>query len=236
MLSFASELKNHQISPLLRRITTIVFISGITSYIFKTFYYQYELIDFLDYRGAYKFIVDGEFIVPAGIFFIVWFATDFISFISFKLGNLILSTKLRRKIYKFSFFRSYQKERFKSVENALILQGGADRDAWLDLFTLIRNSISSVDLVKLQKNIGRVQSNIEKEFLLLIRGSIATILYFSTIDYFGWKLFLIFFLIAVYISFSLYLAYLLAEIIPVLLYKTFDELEALIDLRQNRML
>ena len=61
---------------ILKRIFNILLVGSITSFLFVRAYFEYDIIDASNYQGLYQFFINGEFIVPFALFFIIWYLTQ----------------------------------------------------------------------------------------------------------------------------------------------------------------
>jgi hypothetical protein len=226
IVSFANELKDHQVSPLIRLLLNFLFVGGISSFIFIEFYFDYELLDISDYKGYFRFFINGEFIVPLGIFFIMWNVTRWISFLLFKFPNFIMGVRLRNAILRFSFLKTMPEQKLIEAEISIAKAESISKDEILaKIFLLVKKRISRVDFRKLRRNADRVQTNLENEFTVLVRAFIATTIYFSTVAHFGWLLLVVLYVTILIIAILLFIGYHLAEVLPIVLDKAIIEID-----------
>ena len=163
LFSFARDIKDKEISPLLKRILNLLFVSGIASKIFIVFYFDYQLINLLDYRSYYIFFINGDFFIPLTIFAIIWGGTIFIGYLFFSVPNFILNSKFTARILKFSLIESLSPKKIEDIDSRLDRIGIStiSDHGIIALFEQIKSSFSIQDFSKINKNIAIVQANIE---------------------------------------------------------------------------
>lgn len=206
-----------------------MFAGAVSSFIFKSFYFDYRLIDFADYRGYYTFFVDGDFIVPLIIFFFVWTTSHYFALFIFKLGNFRVAAIWRHYVIQFSL-QEVLISRTSAENDQLLTRADMDLDNFArEIFQSILRSVRKVDRRKLQKAIDVFQRELEDDFVLLFRAAIATVVFISIVPHFGWILFTLGILSMLFYMFLLFLMYQLVEIVPVLLSKSISELEAILN-------
>lgn len=217
--------KNNEASFLLKRTLNILFVSGIASFIFKAVYFEYELIDFLNYKGYYIFFINGDFIVPLSLFGISWYGTLFISYVLFRIPSYLVGIRIQRGLLKLSF-KNISKEKAQDIDDRVKkVSGLGGKDFYFKFFEGIKKSISSEDLSKIQSRAIYLQRKLEFNFTVLIRGICATIFYFINVPHFGWVLLVVLLIASGMITILMYVQYFLFEAIPILVFKGLEGID-----------
>lgn len=230
IFSLANSLKEKQIPPLLRRILNVTFVGGITSYLFTRFYFEYDLLNPLDYNANYKFFVEGEFIIPAAIFFITWVGTTVISHIIFRVPSYWLSNKIRAAIINFSLATKLSDEQMNEIKNEVSkIQSIPFDNVMLALHQEIKKSVTAKELAGIRKGSERLKSNIENDAKLLVRAFLAIVCYFITIPFFGWILLTILVIASIVAYALLFIGYQLADIFPIFIDRVLIEMNSYVE-------
>lgn len=215
-MNLAYALAESRIALRVRLLLNTIFVVGISSYLFESFYFDYELLDLANYRAIYWFFVDGSFIVPAAIFFVTLKVTSFLGTTLFKVPNLLLGESIKRKIRRYSIDRNFPEgvlsnEQQAAVEKFVSFETGPSLK---DLFRSFSKLIDSAKLARIQNKANIAQATVEAEFVLVVRALFAMLIYFNNVSHFGWFLLVIIILILVSSVVLQTLAYQFAEIIP----------------------
>lgn len=218
VLNIASKVSERRLSLQVKAFLNFLFIGSLTSIVFEKYYFKYSLLKIDDYEGVYRYFIDGHFFIPLVAFFILWQLTENIGTILFKLPNMYVERKFKKSVInfsvsRFSFFDTMDPTARKSMDEFIEVP----RDNWvISLFEEIKKS---TDYVKISQNLNIARERLNSEAVLLFRAFVSMIIYFNTIDYFGWLLFSGLMLILLFMIFVNSLAYQFIEITPVILWK-----------------
>ena len=202
LLSFIADFLNGKsIFTPLKRFLNILFSVCIASWIFRKMYFRYVLLDASDLKGIYHFLVSGEFIIPLMIFMVVHFSAGFLSRSVFELGTLYFSDRWRNRILRLQI----------SVEPA--------KPFWIRYYELIRKSAASRRRDHAKKMLQSIKRTTSINFNLAFKSVIVISIYFPSINYFGWILYSLSIIILLMILVSLFLVYILMELLPAVIHK-----------------
>lgn len=194
-----------------------IFVICISSALFEKFYFKYELLNFSDYNALYDFFIKGAFIVPFSIFFVIWLSTFLVAFGLFTLLNQRISKKWVKKIHARKFI---SKKKLKDINNGAKHAKGvkiSDRigDKWyVTLYNRVKESVTPQQVRKIYNDFSKMQRSAADHFVMLFRGLIAVIIFYSTIPHFGCLLLGILIICFILYSLILVFIYQFAELMP----------------------
>jgi hypothetical protein len=227
LLPFAEYFKEKTLFPTVKRMLNFCFALGISSFIFKTFYFKYTLLDLTDYKGQFEFIALGNFIVPFSIFFIVWALSNLLGEGIFNLFNDLLAQKLRSKILKYSLNKNETIQQLKRidamVQEKIIVK---PKKGWIIvIYESFKKSYTPKEYGQLIRELERYKQKLRSDSILVFRALIAISIYFSIINYFGWFLLFLLFITLSSCIILLVLGYQIAELLPTVIQKVALEME-----------
>jgi len=187
----------------------IIFICSITSFVFERYYFKYRLLPIDDVNSIYDFFIRGHFIVPFALFYAFWILTIALRMLLFQVPNAFISKKFGSILTKFMVWYLVSKKSKFSSPNVLPKSKSLD---WV-VKSLPDTELEDRSLIK--KTLQSHQS-LESDFTLVLRGFIAITLYFISIDYFGWRMFLILLLILLFTWILQFMKYQFVEATPTL--------------------
>ncbi len=227
ILKIANLIKHGKAFNYVKAALNVVFACGITAAIYVKAYSPLPKVDLTTWSNFFSYMLSGQFIVPFGIFFLVWLTTSFLGELWFNGLNFSISEKLRGKLVNFSFLHTFGKSAQAEEKDKVRALAEATKKDWIIvIYEHIRKSLPEAKQVQIKKAIELVKQDYASDFILLIRSFVATIIYYNQVEYFGGLLFTVLFLVQLISSFLLILAYQLAVLIPILGSKFDKEMEA----------
>lgn len=215
-------LKEKKYFTIIKHVLDLLFVFYISSYVFIRCYFQYQLLDLDNYKLVVQFFLNGEFIIPTSIFLVIWITTYLISFYLFKFSNLILTRKFKEKINKLEI--DIKNEIAKTSEGTLSTMGMSIRQRYgyewyIQLYNIIKTQVSKEKWAEAVNAMNMHQQVLEYDFTVIFRGFLAVIIYFISVNYFGWIHFTI--LTITFISYTIHLtsAYQLIVFTPDIVYR-----------------
>lgn len=225
VLNIASKVSERSISIRIKALLNILFVGSLTSAVFEYVFFEYILIDAEDYENVYRFFIDGQFFIPLSLFFLLWHTTDLAGSLIFKLPNMYVERKFKKSVInfsieKFSFFDNMDPEAKRIADQVVKIPS----DSWT--IELLKEFKKSTDYVKISKGLNIARDRLSNESVLIFRAFILITIYFNSIEYFGWSLYVLLFFTIVFIAFINCLAYQFIQIVPLLLWKMDKVLDA----------
>jgi hypothetical protein len=214
LFSAADRLSERNLSTKLKITLGFIFVASVASNVFTTFYFEYQLLDTNESEHLYRFFIDGHFFIPLAIFFLIWMISDYGGLILFKLSNMAITKKIRRKIVAYSTQKYSSRGKSNDVES--IGRKFID-ESTETFFSEMKKKLEPHEYNRIQKAVTEGQARIESMFILLFRGFIAMIFYYVMVPYFGGLMFAILILSFFIWSFFLALAYQFIEFSPFLI-------------------
>lgn len=219
IISLADYLKDKKLFPLIRQPLNYLFIASICSYIFEMFYFEYEILDLLDYKIVLSFFLKGEFFIPFGIFLVILYLTYWVGYFAFEWTNMLISEKLKKKILDFSIEKNKYKMARSEVRVMTEIQKRRpekiNREWYQRLWKILRDELSAEEFTRLRKNLKEYQDSMTENFVLMFRVFVATSIYFLSIAYFGWLLYAIVLIVILICVLLFAIAYQFGELLPV---------------------
>lgn len=217
--------------PSIKRILNFCFVLSTSSFLFTKLYFKYSLIDITDYKAQIEFIVSGHFFIPISIFFLVWSITNLFSKGVFLIFNHFISENIKSKILNFTIDHNKIIKNIRAASNDT--QKIEQKQEWfVTIYNSIKPSILPKELALFYKRLEKSKSRIENDSVLLLRAFIATVVYFSTISYFGWTLLIILFFVFIILFSLLIIGFQFAELMPSILNKFIYEMENYIEAKK----
>ena len=155
-------------SPIVRALNVLL-SACIASALFKWRYFDYTLLDITDYKGIYKFFINGHFAVPLLLFVIVHYGTGFFSYSLFHGLSFLLCRRWRR------------------ILDALGV--GEQRPYFVQIVGLMKKGVSAKEHERLRRLANKAQEMSTINFRLTMKGMIALCVFVAIIPYLGWKLY-----------------------------------------------
>lgn len=218
-------LKGKSVYPVMQRILNFLFSSSISSFLFEKFYFKYSWIDFTDYKAILDFFIKGYFFIPFSIFIIVHVMIRSIADYFFSLSVFNKSQKWQSKIFAFEL----TKEEFPLMENKLNNQIGEStvkNNNWIkQIYDHIKESVTEEQWRIFINALDKEKQKANDNFALAFKAIIVITIYFFTINYFGWILYLAVLLILLIILIGLWFLGLTLSIIPAIAQKFKLEIE-----------
>ncbi len=163
-------------------------------------------------KGILDYFLSGEFIIPFGIFFLIWVITKFAGSL-FEVANYKITEWIRKKFDKFNFIKPDG-----ALEDAVapVLPDGSRPKRWtVRLYEITRRKLTNAKLEEIDLRLKYSQVQFTSDFVLVIRSIIAIIIYFCCVEYFGGKLFTLLIFTQFVIIFLVFFGYQLAALIPI---------------------
>ncbi|HEY0656369.1 MAG TPA: hypothetical protein VGD65_24720 [Chryseosolibacter sp.] len=201
----------------LKVILNIIFVGGISCWIFQKAYFEFHVIPLDDINGIFFFFAQGHFFIPFAIFLGVWLITAWLRVLLFQIPNVVLSNTVGKHIVDLYVFINahYKSDRIKEL--------------YQDLASKIKNS-RPMDLYGKTLLVHRQQ---EYDYTLILRAFIAMIIYFQQLPYFGYTALLLAFSVLFYFWCSQVINYQLAYVTPQLIEKIKEIAESGHDIRSS---
>lgn len=219
ILALGSEVSQREFPKKIKTILNFLFVASITSVAFKKIYYDYYLLDITDYSAIYEFVIEGHFFIPCIVFYLIWMSTDRIGILLFSLPNMLIQRRLRKKLLRFSFekmkwFNQADEKAKIAIDKFIQFPNDKVFDA---LILEVNKAIKQEDLKQLHSGIEEGKNKVEKQFVLVLRASVATTIYFLTLPYFGWGLFITLIVLIIFSTVLLTVANQCIQILPTVL-------------------
>ncbi|MBT1710756.1 hypothetical protein KK062_21120 [Fulvivirgaceae bacterium PWU5] len=227
--ALADKLLDGRLSAKIKAFLNVVLVGSVTSATFKCAYFEYDILAFDDHKGYYQFFINGDFLVPAFLFYVLWWGTDLFAKVLFTILSIRVVRKYQRRIEayvvkKFTGIDSYEME----TKERLVLFIKATKADWIhELLRQTNQSISSTEYARLLSKRRSAQLQFERDFVLLFRVFLAATVYFNTIPHFGHLLYGALILVIAINGLLLLVAYRIADIIPRIVNNLGSILEAL---------
>jgi ABC-type multidrug transport system fused ATPase/permease subunit len=227
IMQIADFLSRKSMFPVLRKGLNLLFCASITSYIFEKFYFKYSWLEITDYKGILNFFVKGNFIVPFSIFVVVFIATYFISYSSFAIPNYFKSTKWQRKIIEYKLSKSEATGQVQNIQSKIedVTAFKSSEKFLIGLYNYFKKTINQKEYIRIQRELQKLKDNLEANYILSFRAIITIIIYFISIDYFGWLLFSVVMILLILYMLLLIFGYRLLDILPTLIGRFVFEVE-----------
>lgn len=220
-LVFADYLKGKSVYPAVRRCFNLLFNISIASFIFEQHYGLYTWLNYNDYKGILNFFIKGGFFIPFSIFLAVYAITQFLAVISFSIINHFRTLKLTREIISYQVKKEVVDDGLQEITNVskYITPAPITKEMILGLYNLLKKELTPEAYQQMEKELKEPKDNLEADFIMVFRALIATTIYFFSIPLFGWKLFIIAFVVMLVALYIIMLAYRLLDVLPALIRK-----------------
>lgn len=219
LIYIADRLKDKSLFPFFRWILNIIFCVSISNTIFSKTHPDITLPNKLDYQKIWGFFIEGHFFIPLIIFLLVYLGTQGITTIFFMYFGDYKNFKLTKKILAYQIEKKDVHEGIKGISEVASQIAIVDltKAKVLELYQDLKSTFSEQDLVQLKQDLDDGKSIISENFTTILRGLIATTIYFITIPSFGWLLYLIVLLLFLFLFVILLLGYKLLDILPAIM-------------------
>jgi hypothetical protein len=234
-LSIFEFLHQNKLFPALKVFLNHLFVVSISSFLFETIYFKYDILDISDYKSIYNFFVKGDFVVPFALFFITWLITFLISTGLFNIINTIITKRLNDKYLNKKFISD---EQIKKIEWSAEVARGVKLseeigDKWyIVVYNRIKESINPEQKRKIYYKFQKMQRSSSDDFIMIFRGFISLIIFFCIQEYFGWVLFSLVLICFIIYCIILIFIYQVAETLPVIINKIDKEISDLKELKE----
>lgn len=230
-------LKGNSVYPKLRRTLNLLFNISIASFIYEKCYGSYSWLNYNDYKGVLDFFVKGNFFIPFSIFLVVYGVTQFSSIAIFKIINLFKTVRLTREILLFQFKKETIDENLKGITKAskYVSPSKLTKETMVTLYKELRNKITPEAFNEIEKELKSPKQNLEANFTMAFRMTIAITIYFISLPQFGWKLYVSVMIILVLGMYILMIAYRFLDILPTIMRKFHSHAEEYLEshLKEN---
>ena len=221
LIYIADRLKGKSLFPLFRWILNIIFCISISNAIFSKSHPDITLPNTFDYQKIWTFFIQGHFFIPLIIFLVVYFVTQGFTTLFFMYFGDYKNFKLTKKILAYQIEKNEVHESIQGiteVSNKLAIVD-LTKEKLLEMYNGLKNVISEKDLAKFKEGLDDAKTIVSDNFTTILRGLIATTIYFITIPSFGWVLYLIVIFLFSFLFIILLLAYKLFDILPAVMSK-----------------
>lgn len=191
ILYFADKINGKTKYPFIRMVFNAIFLLSITNFILIRSHPSLTLPNPTNYREVVTFCVTGHFFIPFSIFMLVLLVTQGLSeLIFFWLGDF-KNHKLTKKILAFQIEKNDLFGGLKGIEEASKLFDFVDlgKEKIYELFLILKPTFNKRNLDKALDTLDKSKEAISLNFTTSVRGLIALIIYFGTIEIFGIGLF-----------------------------------------------
>jgi len=185
-------LRGKPVFSIISRMLNILFSISISSFFFEKFYFKYFWLDITDYKTILDFFIKGYFFVPFSIFIVVHFSIESISNVIFGSVTDNNSSKLAKGLIEFF----------------------GDWPSLIKWYKRIEKSESPTHWRKFKKKFLMQKRVIRERFNLAFKAIIVMTIYFFTISYFGWILYILVMMALIIILISLWGAFLFLDALP----------------------
>lgn len=220
-------LKGKSVYPTFRRMLNLLFNISIASYIYEKCYGNYTWLNYNDYKDILDFFIKGNFFIPFSIFIVVYSLTQFLSIAFFGILNHFKTIKITRQILQYQFNKEIVDESLKGINKAskFVSPIRLTKNTILEVYQELRNNITPESFEEIEKGLKEPKQNLEANFTLAFRMTIAITTYFITLPQFDWVLYLAAMLVLIVGMYVLMISYRFLGIIPTLLRKFHHQAE-----------
>lgn len=235
LIQLTDFLSRKSMFPVLRKALNLLFCASITSFIFEKAYFEYYWLEFTDYKGILNFFIKGGFIVPFSIFSLVYIFTYLFPYMLFSISNYFKNIKWQKKLLTKDVAEDQavkQYNKFRATVEDKTAQRFSNK-AMINLYNYLKKRLNQKQYNKIQRELQKLQVNIEANFILSFRAIITILIYFITLEYFDSLLFTIVIIVLIIYMFFLILAFRILEILPTIFRKLILEAEKYIKKYEN---
>lgn len=216
--------------PSTKRLLSIAFVLIVTSNIFEKNYYPYKLNMWNDYEAHFRYIVDGHFMVPFGIYFLIWISSNYFGTFIFIIINQLISDKFKSKIINISINRNEYKQQANKINNLIEVpvNKNSKKEWFVTVYDQLKRSISKEKYQTLISELEGNKINLQSDFILLIRFVLAIVVIFNSSIQIGIFLSILMILVPIVSTLTIVIKYQFAELLPIALQKLSSEMESYI--------
>jgi hypothetical protein len=221
LIYIADRLKGKSLFPFFRTLLNIIFSVSIADSIFSKTHPDITLPSTLDYQKIWTFFIQGHFAIPLIIFLLVYLGTQGFTTLFFMYFGDYHNFKLTKKILAYKIEKNEVHEGIEGISEVSNKFPIVDitKEKLLEMYNKLKVVYDKKKLIKLEAFLEEGKTTITDNFTTVLRGLIATTIYFATIPSFGWLLFTIVVLLFIFLFVILLLGYKLLDIIPALMSK-----------------
>lgn len=221
-LKIADLIRHGKILTVVKPFLSVILVGGITYAIFQKSYGVVILPDSFSLRKTAEYFLNGDFIVPFGIFFLLWAVTSIVCNAVFDLINLKITDKVRLAIDKTNFIDPQRTVEDAQLNAKLFLK--VPRKQWtVRLYEAVRNKLGDYKIDEIDRRLQMAQIEYASDFVLIVRSVIAIVIYFNTVAYFGWVLFFALIILLVILCILIFISYQFAALLPIVASKYSEE-------------
>ncbi len=230
-------LKGKSVYPAFRRILNLLFNISIASFIYEKCYGNYTWLNYNDYKGILNFFIKGHFFIPFSIFIVVYSLTQFLSIAFFIALNHFKTIKITREILHYQFKKETVDEQLNEIKKVskYVIPIRLTKKTMLEVYKELRNQITTEAFEKIEKGLTEPKQNLEANFILAFRMTIAITIYFFSLPQFGWLLYLTAMAVLVLGMYVLIISYRFLDIIPTLMRMFHNQAEEYFKLLTSKM-
>ncbi len=212
-------LKGKPVYPVIRRFLNLLFSISLTSFLFEKFYFKYTLYDITDYKSIFDFFINGSFFVPFSIFIIIHYFLDWISDGFFLLFSMRKSSEIVTEIYNYELNKYDYRSFVDKINNNPVIKMPIhfNKPVINKLLKHLSDELTIEQWEAAEILLEQQKSSTKESFKLTIKAFLTFTVYFTIVPYFGWFLYSLVIIVLFLISFGLYFAYLLMDILPAII-------------------
>ncbi len=209
-------LSGKPVYPVISRILHVLFSASIASFLFEKFYFHYHWLEISDYKGILDFFIKGYFVVPFTIYVVVHFSINLFSTALFSLLTFFKSATLLNRIHKFQLTKEESNAAIDKLNNNPVVEPPEKwtEPAFFKLYEHIKSNVPAAQWNRMEADLDKQKINVQKNFHLGIKTIIVVTIYFVTISYFGWMLYLVFLIVILLTLLGLWVSYLFLDLFP----------------------
>jgi hypothetical protein len=213
LLKISELIRHGKALNMLKPALNVLFVSGITFTLIQKIYPSISIPEKFTLKGIIEYFLCGEFIIPFGIFFVVWALTKFAGSI-FEVINFKITDRIGKIFDQFEFIKS--EGAIEDAEFTPYMLVGVPKKRWaVRLYEAVRKKLTDakIDEIQFRLNYARIQYT--SDFVLIIRSIIAVCIYFNNVQYFGWLLLVIILVLQIILTALIFIGYQLAALLPI---------------------
>ncbi|HWB63672.1 MAG TPA: hypothetical protein VG603_09200 [Chitinophagales bacterium] len=173
-----------------------------------------------------KYFLSSEYLIPFGIFVLIWAFTWLLGTYIFTFSNMAVTEKARKWILNKSILSAFDTPASDQERNEILAMAKSPKGNWvLHLYKHLTNAIPKEKMGRLKRAMQLTQDECSADFVLITRAFIVLILAFNQVSYFGWILFIALTLFLICFTVILFIGYQFAAIVPIIGYKLGHEIE-----------
>lgn len=184
ILKILVSIRRGKVLMVLNPILNILFISSITYSICKYFYPTFGIPTEIQLQPTIEYFLNGDFIIPSGIFLLLWTISSFLFEILFLWINSLITSRINRCFQK--IFLNPETE-INDITNSTKISNIPN---WvMEIYKNIRNSINDSKKTQINQLLNISKIDLSYDFILLWRSIIVVTMFFVQVNYFGWILY-----------------------------------------------